>query len=192
MLTDVLMRTPCAAPTCAKLIACVPDCEMKPDGPAFARRLLAGLAHAEPGLVEAHAVRADERQAGLARDAADLGLETRAFFFAGLGEAGREQRHAADRLRCAVGDDARRDVARHGAHHVVDLVRDVLERREVRHAQLFDAGDLVRIDLHGVDLALERAHVAQPEVAVGALVADDGDGARAERARSLSARLHCR
>ena len=152
------------------------------DRPGFARRLLCRLAHAQLRIVEAHAVGPDERQSGLSGDAADLRLELCPFGFARLGKARGEEGDGAHSLRRAIGDDARGDGARYRADSVVDLVGYLRQRGEVGDAQLLDAGDLVRVDLDGVELAREGAHTAQPEVAHGPLIANHGDGTRPEGA----------
>src|SRR5579883_2188490 len=72
-------------------------------------------------------------------------------------------------LRDGIGDHPRRDLARHGAEHQIDLVRHFDEAPVIRHAERFDAGNLCGVDLHRVELARESAHVAQPHVA-GTLV----------------------
>ncbi len=145
------------------------------DRSGFAGRLLTGLANAQLGVVNAHAVRSDQRQAGFACDLAQLSLQRGRFLLARLREARREQRDACHLAGGAVSDDARRDLAWHSAKDVVDVSRDVRQRREVLHAHLLDARDLVRVDLDGVDVAGKVLHVAQPHVAIHALVANNDD-----------------
>src|SRR3989304_1112885 len=164
-LTVLEQRMPWRSPTSEKLMQCVPICEMNPTLPASP----AGCAPEGRPPPRAPRLRAPP-------------LQPYPLLRLRLREAGGEQRDRADALRDAVGDDAGRYLARHGAQHVVDLFRDVEEAGVVRDAELLDAGDLVGGDLDGGELALEGAHGAQPQVAQRPLVTDDGDGARGEGA----------
>src|SRR3972149_4816077 len=69
-----------------------------------------------------------------------------------------------------------------GADDIIDLVRNLEQASVIGHAHRLDAGDLVRVHLHGVDFAHERLHAVEPEIPHPPLVADDGDGARGEGA----------
>jgi hypothetical protein len=173
MLTAFESSMPFAAATRLVLIACVPLWEM---------RLVGREAYAGPWVVQPHAVGTDQHRVGLARDADDCVLELLAQVFAGLGEAGGEHAHAAHALGRGVLHHARRHLAWHGAQHVVHVAGDLDEALEVGNAQLLDAGDLVRVDLHGVDGAVEGAHVAQPLVSGHLLVTDNGHAPWVERA----------
>src|SRR5437899_2577038 len=93
---------------------------MEPDSPGIAAWLIGAVPHAEAAVVDAHAVWADQEQAGLARHLRDLLLNRDTVLGLRLREARSEERNRADFLFDAVGYDAGSNRPRHGADDVID------------------------------------------------------------------------
>ena len=147
-------------------------------GPVEARGLARPEAHAGGGVVEAHAVGADDHEAGLLGRALERGLQLAALVGVGLGEAGGEERRTCHVACDAVAHDERGDLPGDGDEDVVDVAGDVGEAAEVLDAERLDLLELVGVDLDGVEVAagLDGLVAAEPAVVTSLGVADDDDG----------------
>ena len=151
----------------------------------LADMLIGKVAQPEGGTVKAHAVGADQRDVGVERGLAQLALELDSQFLGGFGKSRGEESDRADLVVDAILQDARRDLARHRADRIVDVLGDFGEALAILDAHRLDGGNLVGIDLHRVELAGEALERAQPHVAAHLLVADDDRDLGLERALEI-------
>ena len=73
-----------------------------------------------------------------------------------------------------------RSPAGNGHHHVVHRFGDLHQALVVGDAHLLYPGDVIGVNLHGIDLAFEVAHIAKPGVVVYLSRPDDSHNTRAQ------------
>ena len=116
------------------------------DVAAGAGRLAGKIAQPDTGVVQAHAVGADQRDIRLRRDRAQLLFQLDGVFLAGFGKARGEELHAAHAGIQAILEDHRRDLTRHCGDREIDRTGHVGEIEVVRDPHLFDVRDLLGIE----------------------------------------------
>src|SRR6266545_4762224 len=136
----------------------------------------------ELGNVEAHAVGAEDADAGAGQTTDDLSFEIGHLGIAGLAEAGCEEVHAANALGDAVLDQDGHDARRHTGYDVIDRAVDVEDAGVA--LEPFDLGVLGVYEKDGGKAELhqreQEAHADAGEAGLLSRDAGDGDGAGVE------------
>ena len=169
-------RTPRRLPLATASVAFMPDWESMPTEPGS----VSGVVHegdAAAGGVDAHAVGADQADAGAVEQVDQLGFEAGAFFLAGFAEAGGEEVDDGDAFFGGVLDQAEDVLRGDGGDQVVDVAGDVGEGFVEDGAVV----ELAAAGVEGVDVwdAVEIADAAEEGLATapaGAACGDAGDG----------------